>query len=437
MCEKRVAITGLGVVTAAGIGIGETWRSLLEGRQCVRAIERFDASGFDCRIGAALENFSARSFVPKSYRKSVKIMAGDIEIVVAAADLAVRDAGIVTRGIDPDNMTVQTRRLGCNIGAGLITAELNELGVAMNSAVVDGKFDMRAWGSRGMAELTPLWLLKWLPNMLACHVTIIHGAEGPSNNITCGAASGHLSIAEAANWIRSGAADVVIAGGAETKLVPLGLVRQTLLGRLCTDRNDRPATACRPFDAEHRGTVIGEGGGLLILEDADRAAARGAKTYAELIGTGAACDPDGINVTSPAAAALAPAVKNALADADIAPEQVDLIVTHGTGVPGEDASEAAAWRGALGDTAANVPAFCITGAVGSLFAGAGGVELAVGAMALAQQAVPPTVNLDEPASGCELAFTRRRLDMEINYVVSGAFAIGGQAAACVLKRARA
>ncbi len=200
------AITGLGVVTAAGVGIEQLWDALMESRQCIGGISLFDASEFNSQIGGEIADFSARKFVPKTYRKSVKVMARDIEIAVAAADLAIRDSGIISRGIDPDAMDIDPKRLGCNIGAGLINTDLDELGMAVSSSIEDGQFSLKKWGSAGINDLTPLWLLKYLPNMLACHVTIIHGAEGPSNTITCGDASAHLAVGEAARMVAQGRA---------------------------------------------------------------------------------------------------------------------------------------------------------------------------------------------------------------------------------------
>jgi len=433
MADRRVAITGLGVVTPAGVGIEPLWQALMERRQAVRPVSLFDASGFPSRIAGQLDDFSARSYVPKDYRKAVKVMARDIEIAVAAADLAFRDSGLITRGIDPQRMSINPKRLGCNIGAGLLCSDLDELGTAVSTATIDGKFSLKAWGSSGMNNLTPLWLLKYLPNMLSCHVTIIHGAEGPSNCITCGDASGHLSVGEATRLISRGDADAVVAGGAESKLNPMGLLRQALLQRLCTRGNEAPGEACRPFDAGHDGTVIGEGGGVVILEDLELAVRRGARIYAEVIGFGAACDPAGIDVTRPTAGNLDLAAKKALADARIGPCDVGLIVAHGTGCPGEDVREAAAWQEALGDAARRIPAAAMTGAMGSLFAGAGGVELAVASMALKTGIVPPTVNFASPAKGCELNLSPQGRRADIKHVVTGAFAVGGQSAACVLR----
>jgi 3-oxoacyl-[acyl-carrier-protein] synthase II len=434
MSDRRVVITGLGVVTPAGVGIDEFWQAVLAGRQAVRKISLFDGSAFPCSIGGQIDNFSASRFVLKSYRKSVKVMARDIEIAVAAADLAFRDSKLTTRGIDPAKMDVNPKRLGCNIGAGLICADLNELGSAVTMAVTDGKFDLKKWGAGGMENLTPLWLLKYLPNMLACHVTIIHGCEGPSNNITCGDTSGHLGIGESSRWIGCGEADVVVAGGAESKLNPMGLLRQHLLKRVVTGRNNCPAEACRPFDVQHAGTVVGEGGGLVILEDLDHATARGARIYAEIVGAGSACDPAGADVTSPTVGSLDLAVRKALDDAGIGPEDVDLIVAHGTGVPGEDRLEGQAWRAALGEAGARAPAFAITGAIGSLFAGAGGVEIAAAAMAISHQTVPPTANFVAAEDGFALNLSGKARGGPIRHSVTAAFSIGGQSAACVLRR---
>jgi 3-oxoacyl-[acyl-carrier-protein] synthase II len=435
VADRRIAITGLGVVTPVAIGAAALWDAIIAGRSAVKRIGLFDPSNFACQVCGQLEEFSARNYVPKDYRKAVKVMARDIEIAVAAADLAFRDSGIVTRGIDPQNVNIDPRRLGCNIGAGLILPDLNELGAAIETALDEhGKFDIKLWGSRGMTNLTPLWLLKYLPNMLSCHVTIIHGAEGPSNCITCGDASAILSVGEAARLIVRGSADAVVAGGAEAKLTPLGVVRQTMLKRLCTSSNDNPSAAIRPFDKDHAGTAIGEGGGVAILEEMQRAKARHANIHAEIVGFGAACDPAGIEILKPNAGALDLAVKKALHKAGITPDQVGLIMAHGTAVPGEDLAEAAAWKAALGDWATKIPACAISGAMGSLYAGAGAPCLSMAAMALQKQIVPPTINFVSQAAGCELNLASQPREAKFDYAVCGSFTIGGQSAACVLKK---
>ena len=434
MPERRVVITGLGAVTPAGIGAEALWKALMDARSHIKPITRFDPAEFPCTVAGQIEDFSARDFLPKTYRKATKVMARDIQLAVAAADLAVKDARLVTRAEDGDNMTYPPPRLGCNIGAGLINPDLNELGVAFNTAVTDGKFDLRLWGKQGINNLTPLWLLKYLPNMLSCHITIIHGCEGPSNAITCGGASGHMSIGEAGRWIQRGCADAVIAGGAETKLNPMGTFRQILLKRTCTSGSGDPPCACRPFDADHDGTVIGEGGALVVLEEMQAAVARGATIYAEIAGFGAACDPGGVDVTQPTAGSLDLALGSAMRDAGIGPDDVDVIVAHGTGVAGEDRAEADAWAEALGPAARTVPAVALTGAVGSMYAGAGAAELILAAMALHKQTVPPTVNFTAAADGCQLSLDSQQRRGQFDCALTGAFSVGGQSGAVVLKK---
>jgi len=432
MPDRSAVITGLGVASAAGTGIEEFWATLEAGSKRLTTNAAFDPAGFPCRAAGQIENLSARKIVPKSYRKATKVMARDIEVAVVAADLAFKDASIQTKA--DGEMSIEAGRLGCNIGAGLICCELDELGQAAKTSVTDGKFDMRIWGESGMNNLTPLWLLKYLPNMLSCHVTIIHGAEGPSNCITCGATSGILSVAEAARWIARDAADAAVAGGAEAKLTPLGVLRQSLLGRLCTDSNDNPESACRPFDATHSGTVMGEGGGLLIVEDSRRAKDRGARVYAEIAGFGAACDPNGINVTEPNCGSLDIAVRKAIADAGVSVDDIDLIVAQGTGVAGEDRCEAAAWEKVFADRTPDIPAMAITGTTGTMFAGQSGVTMVAGALAVERQTAPPTANFTSPDEGCRLSLSGEARKCEIDYAVVGAFSVGGQSAACVLKR---
>ncbi|MCK5113555.1 MAG: hypothetical protein KAR11_02185 [Phycisphaerae bacterium] len=433
MADPRVVITGLGMVTPLGIGIDETWEAVLQGKKTVRPFTIFEPGAFKCTIAGEIDDFSARKFVPKSYRKAVKVMARDIEIAVAAADLAFLDADIETKGTS-ENQSIAPDRLGCNIGAGLICTELDELGAAVNTAVTDGKFDYKKWGKEGIPNLTPLWLLKYLPNMLSCHVTIIHDARGPSNCITCGDASAALAAAESTSYIQRGCADVVVTGAAESKLNQMGLLRQELLGRLCNSKNDSAPEAVRPFDKDHDGMVIGEGGGLIIFENLERNKARNGKAYAELVGFGAASDPNGINVETATAGNLALAVKHAMKAAGITPNQVGMIAAYGTGVPGEDLAEVAEWRKALGDAADKIPAFATTGATGLMFAGGGGVQLGLASKALSEQIVPPTVNFSSPAEGCEMNFSSEPRKGDFEYAVVGAFTVGGQSGACVLKR---
>jgi 3-oxoacyl-[acyl-carrier-protein] synthase II len=251
--RNRVVVTGLGVATPIGLGMGEYWDALLAKRSGIKRIEAFDPAGFDCRTGGELPPFKFGDYIPKTYRKSSKVMARDIVIAVICAYYAVKDAGLATRCIvergesdGPSN--VDSTRFGANIGAGLICADLHELAGAMSLAADEHRrFSLRKWGAEGMENLTPLWLLKFLPNMLACHVTIVHDAQAPSNTITCGEASSHLAIGEAFRTIARGDADVCICGGAESKINPMAIARPHLWNRINRDGNDRPERASRPF----------------------------------------------------------------------------------------------------------------------------------------------------------------------------------------------
>src|SRR3954467_6860637 len=261
---RRVVITGVGVVSPLGIGARAHWEGVLAGRSAVKKIASFDPAGFPSQVGGEVPAYKIGDFVPKSYRKATKVMARDIELAGIAADDAFKDSGLKSSAYT-ETPDFDGTRFGCNIGAGLISCELNELTNALSAAREDGnpnRLDLKKWGKEGMQQLTPLWLLKYLPNMLACHVTIVHQLKGPSNTITCADASSHLAIGEAFRTIQRGNADLAICGGAESKVNPMGLIRQTLLKRLNDSHNDSPADAVRPFDADAKGTVFGEGGGL-------------------------------------------------------------------------------------------------------------------------------------------------------------------------------
>src|SRR3954470_12440496 len=316
---RRVVITGIGVISPIGIGAKSFWDNLLAGKVGVRRIANWDPGGFSSQVGGEVPAYKIGDYVPKSYRKATKVMARDIELAVVAADDAFKDAGLQSKAYT-ETPSIDGKRFGCNIGAGLISAELNELTAAMTTARSDAdsnKLDLHKWGRDGMGQLTPLWLLKYLPNMLACHVTIIHGLMGPSNTITCSDASSHLAIGEAFRTIQRGKADLAICGGAESKLNPMGMMRQSLLGRLTTTHNDSPAEAVRPFDADADGTAFGEGGGLLILEEYEHAKKRGAKIYAELVGFAATQDAHSVTEPDPAGYSYGKAIEKALKDARV------------------------------------------------------------------------------------------------------------------------
>lgn len=394
--ERRAVVTGLGLVSGYGLGIGALIDGLASGRSAIAPITVFRPDGFPTRLGAAATSMSAKDHVPKSYRKATKIMARDTEIAVTAAELAVRDAGLVTREHEGQTPTYPSARTGCSIGAGLIAAETTELTVALASSVDGARFSLGRWGNvggetSGMSNLQPLWMLKYLPNMLACHVTIIHGAEGPSNTITCGEASGLLSIGESTRVIQRGDADACFCGGAESKLNPLGMAKMTLMGRLApADENSDPLMVVRPYARESLGTLIGEGGGILIAESEDTARARGARIYAEIAGFGASQtvrSRDGVTL------GLADAISSALEDARLRADEVSAIVAGASGVPREDEAEIASLRAVFGDRLSQIPIIALTPMLGDASAGRGGLQACVAAWMAS--------NSTEPARSCE------------------------------------
>lgn len=444
--KPRIVITGLGVVSPVGLGAVETFEALVEKRSSVGRISAFDPGRFSSQIAGEVQRVEVKDYVPKSYRKATKVMARDIELAVIAACLAVKDAGIKTKCLvdrgEADVIDVDSTRFGANIGAGLICADINELAGALATAAqrpdnpADRGFSLKKWGSEGMNNLTPLWLLKFLPNMLACHVTIVHDCQAPSNTITCGEASSHLAIGEAFRTLERGAADICICGGAESKINPMGLIRQSLLDRLVTDANDSPQTACRPFDAGRRGTVISEGGGLLILETLDRAKNRGARIYGEVIGFGASVNARHWLNPQDDGRALALAMSKALDDAGVKPAEVGLVNLAGIGSVQHDAAEAAALKSVLGAAAARVPVLATKGAIGNNGAGSGAIDLAMMTLAMHRGIVPPSLNTDQIDPACGLSVVHGDpTDCRAGVGLCAASALsGGQTAALVIRR---
>ena len=440
--KRRVVITGLGAATPVGIGVEPFWDALIAGRNGLHRIESFDPAGLASQVGGELPTFSLGDFIPRGYRKSAKVMAQDIKIAVVCAYLAVKDASLHTpclieREEAPGPPNFDSRRFGANIGAGLISADLVELAGALSTAVDEqGKLSLARWGGEGMNNLTPLWLLKFLPNMLACHVTIVHDAQAPSNTITCAEASSHLAVGEAFRTIALGDADVCICGGAESKINPMAIARPQLWGRLNTASNDQPEQACQPFGANRKGMVAADGGGLMILESLDHALHRKARIYAELVGFGA-----GVNVHDPVdpppdGRHVALALSKALRDADAKPQQIDLVAPFGLGTAEHDASEMNGWNEVFGSRLDDIPALTTRASVGNNGAGSGAIDLAATVTALYHNTVPPSLNTDQLDPACRFRFVQNDpVDAKIDHAVSlGYAAAGGQSAALVIRR---
>ena len=437
--SRRIVITGLGPVTAFGVGIDPLWEAMIEGRSAIRRIEQFDAGGFECTVAAELprDAFDVRKVVPRSYRKATKVMCRDTELAVAAAAEAMTDAGLGGGLNGDESRAIDSRRLGCHIGAGLICADVDELCEALwTSRNEAGEFDLKHWGDNGMNNLTPLWLLKYLPNMLACHVTIIHECRGPSNTITCCEASSGLSIGESMRVIERNAADACLSGGIESKVNPLSILRQGFASRLApTTLEEDPASVVRPFDPAACGTVIGEGGGIVVVEAAEVASERGAEPYAGVTGfasTQSYCaDTMGVE-PGPDDDGIADAMELALERAEAKPGDIDAIAPLGSGIPAVDRAEAAAIKSVFGRRAAEVPLITTVPNTGNCNAGAGAVSVAVAVQALRTQTLPARINT-APVDGLD-AGARPSCSASLGRILVTQTSQGGQNVAMVLQK---
>lgn len=446
---RRVVISGLGAISPHGIGTQPFWNGLLEGKSSTAKLTRFSADAFPSQVAGEIPAFKTTEYVPKSYRKATKIMARDIELAVVAADQAIRDAKLVSKGLaemlPKEKLEAEgwhkfePERMGCNIGAGLICADLDELAAAMAQCRgPNNTLDLARWGksddpakTSGMENLTPLWLLKYLPNMLACHVSIIHDTQGPSNTITCGQASAGLALAEAARTIQRGNADMALVGGCESKINPMAIMRLCLLRRLTNASNDNPAAACKPYDKTASGAVLAEGGAVLVLEEYEHAKKRGATIYAEVVGLASSANASpGIIEPDDSGEAPAVALKKAMKNAGIGADQVDLFVPPGSSEPRWDKADAKTFAAVFNPAKTTI--FAARGGIGDCGAGAQALDLAAAALALKHQVVPPTVNVKDPIDN--LPVNLQKTEKSLEYAVVLATALAGQNSAVVLKK---
>ncbi len=434
MSAARVVVTGLGAVSPLGLSAEETWAGLCAGRCGIRRIAAFDPTGFPCELGGEVPDYRIQDHVPRTCRKAVKLMCRDIELAVMAAGEAMAASGLITKGIDPEKVNVDPTRMAINVGAGIICCELSELAPATALSTTEGRFDLRKWGKEGLDFVTPLWLLKYLPNMLACHIGIIHDIQGPSNTITCGEASAQLAIGEAAQVIARGDADVAVAGAAEAKVNQLVMVRQHLLRRAVSTRDGDPDTICRPFDAGARGSIFGEGAGMVVLESLDHARARNARILAEVAGVGyshSMCP--GYERLEPKGRSVQIAVEKAIHDAEIGPEDLDLVIPHGTAVPEDDRAEAQGLEAALGPAAERVPVWPTKSMLSTTGAASGALDVVAAVRAMVDGVIPPARNFDKPAEGCRLNVVTERREGPLGQVLCCSYTFGGQTAALVLR----
>ena len=413
MSRRRVVVTGLGCISPVGNTVADAWSSLLAGQSGIDLITKFDASTFACKIAGEVKGFDLASYIPP---KEARTMDTFIHYGIAAAVQAVADAGLPTGEALNDEMAT---RIGCMIGSGIGGLPLIEETHAELTA-------------RGARRISPFFVPASIINMISGHVSMRFGFKGPNLSIVTACTTGLHNIGEAGRMIEYGDADVMIAGGAESTVSPLGVGGFAAMRALST-RNDDPRTASRPWDKDRDGFVLGEGAGVMVLEEYEHAKARGAKIYAELAGFGMSADAG--HMTAPNMDGPRRAMLNALRNAGVNADQVDYLNAHGTSTPLGDINESNAIKAALGDHARNVVVNSTKSMTGHLLGGAGGVESVFTVMAVHQQKSPPTINIFEQDPECDLDYCANTArDMKIDVAVKNNFGFGGTNGTLVFKR---
>ena len=414
MTRRRVVVTGLGLVCPVGNTVAEGWSALLAGRSGIAPITRFDASAFACRFAGEVKGFKVEDYIPG---KEARHMDTFIHYGLAAAMQAVHDAGLPTgEALSPE----QAERIGCMVGSGIGGLPMIEQ--------TDGDYR-----ERGPRRISPFFVPASIINMISGHISIRCGYTGPNLAIVTACTTGLHCIGEAGRLIEYGDADVMIAGGAESTVSPLG-IGGFAAARALSTRNDSPETASRPFDKDRDGFVLGEGSGVLVLEEYEHAKRRGAKIYAELAGFGMGADAFHMtapNVDGPKRSMLA-ALRNAGVNAD----QVDYLNAHGTSTPLGDINETNAIKLALGEQARRVVVNSTKSMTGHLLGGAGGIESVFTVLALHHQVSPPTINIFEQDAECDLDYCANTArEMKIDVAVKNNFGFGGTNGTLVFRRA--
>jgi len=404
-------VTGVGLLTALGLDTVESWRNLLAGKSGVAPITHFDTTGFAVTIAAEVKGFDPLQFIEK---KELKKMGLFIQFALAASQQSLTQSGLQ---ITPDN----AERVGVHIGSGIGGFDVIE---REHTALLEG----------GPRRISPFFIPASIVNLAAGHISIRHGAKGP-NSATCTACSSSAhAVGDSFKLIQRSAADVMICGGTEAAITPMGVGGFAAMRALST-RNNEPERARRPFDKERDGFVIGEGSGILILEELDFALQRGAQILAEIVGYGMSGDAFHITQPEETADGAVRAMRSTLADAAIRPEQVNYINAHGTSTPYNDRLETLAIKKVFGEHARTLAVSSTKSMTGHLLGGAGGVEAGITALVLRDQMLPPTINLENPDPDCDLDYVpnqARKADVE--YALSNSFGFGGTNAALLMKR---
>ena len=411
MSNRRVVVTGLGIVSPVGNNLKETWGNITAGKSGVIAIDKFDTSNFAAKIAATVKGFDATSVIPAKDLKKMDIF---IHYGLYAADEALKDSGLE---ITDEN----AERVGVAIGSGIGGLPMIE---ANDEKLRNG----------GPRKISPFFVPGSIINMISGNFSIRYGAKGPNIAIVTACSTGTHSIGESARIIAYGDADVMFAGGAEMASSPLG-IGGFAAARALSTRNDDPAAASRPWDKDRDGFVLGDGAGVLVLEEYEHAKARGAEIYAEVAGFG--YNSDAYHMTMPLqdGSGAGKCMKLAMNDAGINADMIDYVNAHGTSTPAGDVAETQAVKYALGNHANTVAVSSTKSMTGHLLGAAGGIEAVFSVMSIKDQVAPPTINLDNPGEGCDLDYVANTArEMKIDYALSNSFGFGGTNGTLIFKK---
>ncbi len=409
--DRRVVISGLGLVTPLGIGVDETWRALCSGKSGIGEITRFDVSAYETKIAGEVKGFRPADFLQK---KDVKRVEPFLAYAIAAARMALEDSGLVINGSNGNRVGIIT---GCGLGG---------LGMIEKVSVMIDK--------KGPKRITPFFIPMIIGNMAPGMISIYLGAKGPNSSVATACAAGTHAVGEAYKTILRGAADAMITGGVESVINPCCIGGFNAMKALST-RNDEPQKASRPFDRERDGFVVAEGCGILVLETLEGALERGAHIYAEIVGYGMSGDGYHMAAPAPNGEGAARCMQAALDDAGITHDKIDYINAHGTSTPMNDLYETLAIKEVFKDDAYKLAVSSTKSMTGHLLGGSGGVESVFTAKAIHDNIAPPTINLDNPSDDCDLDYVPHvARKMNINFAMTNSFGFGGTNATLILKK---
>jgi len=408
---SRVVITGMGAITPVGLNVADFWQGITAGRSGVRPITQFDASQHPTQIAASVDGFDPADYVE---RREARRMARFTQFALAATRQALQDAELdLARG--------DRTRVGLEIGSTIGGIEVIE----------EQTLRLRDGGPR---RINPIFVPSVIINIAPCHIAVLLGIKGPTSAPVAACATGAVAVGEATRRLQRGDVDVMIAGGTEAAMTPLAIVSFSRLGALST-RNDEPERACRPFDADRDGTVMGEGAAIVVLETLEHALRRGAPIQAEVVGYGFTVDAYHIVAPEPGGDGAARAMSLALADAGLSPEEIGYICAHGTGTVLNDPSETAAIKTTFGESAYRIPISANKSMIGHMFGAAGSISVITAVKAIQEGVIPPTINLDNPDPECNLDYVPHvARQAPVEAAIANAFGVGGQNATVAVQR---